>query len=168
MRPGTNPSPEGGMGYNELQQLKTVGEILETAQSFERAAQHIYSRLSAQLDHPLRELVQELADEEMQHVHLFAELAINPEAAIHGAEQIQAPANDHKFAEYLELPNIDQLADEQSILQYALGREQAAMEHYAVLAEATPEGPIRDLFRFLANEELAHKAELEKRYHELI
>ena len=42
------------------------------------------------------------------------------------------------------------------------------MEQYRALANEAPEGPIRDLFKYLANEELAHKANLEKRYYELV
>jgi hypothetical protein len=38
------------------------------------------------------------------------------------------------------------------------------MEQCGELALETPEGPIRDLFRFLGQEALTHKGELEKRY----
>jgi rubrerythrin len=38
-----------------------------------------------------------------------------------------------------------------------MGRDQAAMEQYQVLAEETPPGSIRDLFRFLAAQELEHR-----------
>jgi len=164
----TKPGAEGGKGYQKLQKLKTMGEILGTAKSFEETAYQFYSSLAPQVDKPLRELVQELADEELQHVHLFAELAVHPEVERRIVDKIQAPDNDHRFSDYVHLPSLDEFPDDQSILQYAMGREHAAMEQYASLAEATPAGPIRDLFRFLANEELAHKAELEKRYYELI
>ena len=53
-------------------------------------------------------------------------------------------------------------------LQYALGREHAAMEQYRELAQSTQPGPIRQLFEFLADEETQHKAELEKLYYELV
>lgn len=47
-------------------------------------------------------------------------------------------------------------------------REQAAMEEYPDLAAETPPGAIRDLFTWRAEEELAHKAELEKQYYQLV
>ena len=53
-------------------------------------------------------------------------------------------------------------------MQYALSREDAAARQYGELAQSTPEGPVRDLFLFLAKEEVQHKAELEKRYYELV
>lgn len=49
-----------------------------------------------------------------------------------------------------------------------MGREHAAMLHYAELTETAPEGPIRDLFRYLASEETRHKLALEKLYYETI
>ena len=42
------------------------------------------------------------------------------------------------------------------------------MEQYRALAEEVPEGPIHDLFKYLAEEELSHKADLEKRYYQLV
>jgi rubrerythrin len=54
------------------------------------------------------------------------------------------------------------------VLQYAMGREHIAMEHYQSLADGTAPGPIRDLFVYLANEETKHKAELEKLYYEMV
>ena len=47
--------------------------------------------------------------------------------------------------------------DDQAVLQYALMREHVAMEQYQSLAETAPDGPIKDLFIFLANEETKHK-----------
>jgi rubrerythrin len=65
----------------------------------------------------------------------------------------------------VQLPELGDLPDDQAILHYAMGREQAAMEQYQSLAADTPPGPVRDLFRFLAAQELEHKGELEKRYY---
>jgi len=42
------------------------------------------------------------------------------------------------------------------------------MEQYRSLAESTAPGPIKDLFKFLADEETQHKAELEKLYYEVV
>jgi len=42
------------------------------------------------------------------------------------------------------------------------------MEQYRALAEEAPEGRLKDLFTFLANEEQEHKNELEALYYEII
>lgn len=42
------------------------------------------------------------------------------------------------------------------------------MEQYGKLADTAPDGPIKELFRFLADEETKHKQELEKVCYEVV
>jgi rubrerythrin len=153
--------------YHLLKEKTTIGEILETACNFEQAAFNFYSELQTKVSKPLRVLVKELAEEEKRHFELFQELKSNPEISEYIKQLIHKPASDHRFSDYILLPKLDKI-DDQAIMQYALGREQAAMEQYTSLAEETPSGPIQDLFRYLAHEELEHKKELEKQYYELV
>jgi rubrerythrin len=158
-----------GEGFHELKEKTTIGDILETASAFEQTAFNFYTALLDKISKPLRPLVQELANEEKRHFELFQNLKKNPQVSEQIAELIKTPPSDHRFSDYILLPKLEDFIDDQAILQYALGREQAAREQYATLAEETPAGsPIQDLFRYLANEELEHKNELEKRYYELI
>ncbi|WP_353571572.1 ferritin family protein [Candidatus Albibeggiatoa sp. nov. BB20] len=161
--------PESG-GYQTLKAHTTMEQILKTTMSFEQAAYEFYGRLQDQisLSHRLYPLIQELIDEEKQHYALFKQLAQHPDVQAHIKNKIKIPASDHQFSDYIHPPQLDELPDDQSILQYAMGREKVAMEQYSALAEETPAGPIQDLFRFLANEEFEHKQELEKRYYALI
>lgn len=151
-----------------LKSLTTIGEVLETAMAFEKAAETFYTGLVDKVSKPMRELVRELAEEETRHYRLFEELRRRPDVASHIRDCIERPRVDHKFSDYVHLPELGENPDDQALLQYALARETAAAEEYAELAATAPEGPIRDLFRFLANEELEHKAELEKRYYEMV
>jgi rubrerythrin len=160
--------PEGGGGYRQLKEKQSLGEILETAMSFEKTARDFYAALVERVSKPTRSLVQELAAEEVRHYELFRDLAARADVHERVSEQIKTPPSDHRFSDYIQIPDLEDFPDEQSILQYALGREQAAMEQYSALAADTPAGAIRDLFRFLAQEELRHKGELEKRYYELV
>jgi rubrerythrin len=162
------PQPEGGGGYRQLEEKRSLGEILETAMSFEKTARDFYSALAERVSKPTRSLVQELAAEEVRHYELFGDLAARADVHERISEQIRTPPSDHKFSAYIQIPDLEDFPDEQSILQYALGREQAAMEQYSALAAHTPAGAIQDLFHFLAQEELRHKGELEKRYYELV
>ncbi len=82
--------------------------------------------------------------------------------------EIETPVNDHKFSDCIHLPDLGEKPDDQAVLQYALMREHTAMEQYTSLAQNTQEGPIQDLFLFLANEETKHKNDLEKLYYEVI
>lgn len=162
------PQPEGKGGYQRLKEAQTLGEILNTAMSFENSAREFYRALATKVNKPLRSLVEELAAEEERHYRLFDELSWHPHVRDHISDLIKTPANDHRFSDYIFLPELGDFPDDQAILQYALGREHAAMEQYTALAAETPPGPAQDLFRFLAQEELNHKAELEKRYYELV
>jgi hypothetical protein len=82
--------------------------------------------------------------------------------------EVQRTASDSQFSDCLHLPDLGEHPDDQAVLQYAMGREHAAMTHYGELANTAPEGLIRDLFQYLASEETKHKLELEKLYYEII
>jgi rubrerythrin len=157
-----------GSGRERLSQVKTIAEVLQTATLFEKTAMEFYSELVPKVSKPMRALVQELADEEALHLQMFQELSDNPEVHKHISERISVPASDHQFSDYIHLPDLGNNPDDQHILQYALGREHAAMEQYAALAKEVPTGPLKDVFLFLAEEELQHKKELEKRYYEIV
>lgn len=157
-----------GAGYDRPRASKTLADILETAMSFERAAHEFYTHLQAHVSKPMQDLVQELAEEESRHYALFKELKARPDVHEHITSRIKTPPSDSRFADYVHLPDLGKCPDDQSILQYAMAREHAAMAQYSALAQDLPEGPVRDLFVYLAEEELAHKAMLEKHYYELV
>ena len=149
-----------------LRNQTSLREILEVATSFERSARDFYTDLIPKVSKRIRYLVEELAFEEQDHFNRFRVLAEREDLAEQIRAEIQRPASDSQFSDCIHLPELGDNPDDQAVLQYALGREHAAMTHYTELAATTPEGPIRDLFRYLANEETQHKLELEKLYYE--
>lgn len=162
-------SPEGqSSGVQKLKATKTLAEILEVATSFEESARNFYRDLAPRVSKRIRYLVEELADEEQRHYDLFRELAARDDISEQVNATIATPASDSQFSDCIHLPDLGESPDDQAVLQYALGREHAAMEQYHALAESTEPGPIRDLFVFLADEETRHKLELEKTYYELV
>lgn len=154
--------------YHKLSEQKTLNEILEVAVTFEKVAYEFYSSLISKVSKNIRYLVVELADEEKQHYDLFNALKDDPGVLAQLNEKIKTPIEDHKFSNYIHLPNLNDHMDDQTILQYALGREDAAMKQYQQLAENAPEGSLKSVFQFLAYEETQHKRELEKKYYELV
>jgi rubrerythrin len=163
----SNKHPEGS-GYHALKEQTTLKAVLDTASEFEKTAYEFYHALQTRVGKPLRPLVEELVKEEQRHYALFQELSLRPDVQQRIADQIKRPASDHRFSDYVQGPALSECPDDQAILQYAMGREQAAMEQYSALADEAPAGVLRDTFRFLAQEELEHKKELEKRYGELV
>jgi len=155
-------------GRERLESKKTLKEILEVAISFEETARDFYAGLVPQVSKNIRWLVEELAEEEQRHYELFSELVARADIEDQIGTLVERPASDRRFSDCVLLPDLGDKPDDQAVLQYALGREHAAMEQYRALAEGTEPGPIHDLFAFLANEETEHKNELEKVYYEVV
>ena len=156
---------EGTHGIDRLRGKTTLREILEVATGFEAAARDFYSALIPKVSKRIRYLVEELAEEEQRHYDLFGALAQRTDIAEQVKQEIQRTASDSKFSDCLHLPDLGENPDDQAVLQYAMGREHAAMSHYGELAQTAPDGPIRELFQYLASEETKHKLELEKVYY---
>ncbi len=155
-------------GKDRLAGKTTVREILDVATGFERVARDFYSNLIPKVSKRIRYLAEELAAEEQRHFDLFTELAGRDDLAAEIESEIERPTTDSKFSDCLHIPELSEQPDDQEVLQFAMGREHTAMQHYGELAETAPAGPIRDLFIYLANEETKHKIELEKLYYEIV
>ena len=154
--------------YEKIHSKKTLAEILEVATSFEKAAWDFYTALIPKVSKNLRYLVKDLANEEKEHYEMFNNLAGMPNISSQIQNRIQTPVEDHRFSDYVQVPDLGEHPDDQTILQYALGREDAAMKQYRELADNTEPGPIHDLFEFLSYEETQHKRELEVLYYETV
>jgi rubrerythrin len=159
--------PEG-RGYQRLKSQSSLEDILRVAIDFERSARDFYTDMLPRVSKNIRYLLEELATEEQQHFDLFSQLAARSDLTQMLQTAIERPASDGRFSDCIHLPDMGDRPDDQSILQYALMREHAAMEQYSALALNTPPGPVQDLFKFLANEETLHKHALEKRYYEVV
>jgi rubrerythrin len=155
-------------GIDRIRSRKTLAEILEVASSFEQTARDFYTALAPRVSKRIRDLVEELAQEEQRHFDLFDALRKRGDAAEWIRAEVATPASDSRFSDCIHLPDLGENPDDQAVLQYAMGREHAAMEQYRSLAESVEPGPIQDLFRFLADEETRHKLELEKIYYEVV
>ncbi len=155
-------------GSDKLQSKKTLKEILTVAGEFEKTARDFYTALIPKVSKQIRYLLEELAEEEQRHYDLFKELKARPDLEQQIAELVDIPASDQRFSDAILVPDLGENPDDQAVLQYALGREHAAMEQYRSLAASTSEGPIRELFVFLANEETLHKNQLERLYYETV
>ena len=152
-------------GIERLRGKTSLQEILAVATGFEASARDFYRSLIPKVSKRIRYLVEELAAEEQQHFDLFSTLAQRSDIAEQVKLEIERTATDSQFSDCLHLPDLGEQPDDQSVLQYAMGREHAAMQHYGELAQTAPAGPIQALFQYLASEETKHKLELEKVYY---
>jgi len=154
--------------YERIRSKKSLEEILEVATSFEEAARDFYADLIPKVSKNFRWLVEELASEEQGHYDLFTNLRKRGDIANQIRAKVRTPVTDGKFSDAVHVPDLGENPDDQVVLQYAMGREHLAMQHYRELADSTEPGPIKELFEYLANEEAKHKEELEKLYYETV
>lgn len=154
--------------FDRLSAMTDLREVLATATEFERTARDFYTALIPKVSKNLRYLVEELAEEEQEHFDLFSQMAARKDLADSLKARIKRPASDRKFSDCILLPDLGEQPDDQTVLQYAMMREHAAMEQYTALAEITEPGPLHDLFQYLANEETKHKNELEVIYYQTV
>lgn len=159
---------EGSHGIERLRGKTSIGEILAVATHFEESARDFYQALIPKVSKRIRYLVEELAAEEQRHAELFTTLAARTDLTEHIRDEVQRTAADSRFSDCIQLPELGENPDDQAVLQYALGREQAAMSHYGELAQAQLPGPVKEIFVYLAAEETRHKLELEKLYYETV
>lgn len=156
------------MKKEALSKLATVEEVLETVAEFDREAHGFYVELIPKVSKSIRYIVEELARAELAHIRKISALAKSPELADHLKDAILRPEADRRFSDAIHTPELGENPDDQEVLQYALGREQVAIEEYSELAANTPPGPLHEVFSFLANEESKHKSELEALYYEIV
>ena len=133
--------------YERIQSMTTLKDVLEVASSFEESTRDFYAGLIAKVSKNVRWVVEELAKEEQQHYDLLMTLSARPDIASQVKAQIATPASDGRFSDAVHIPDLGERPDDQAVLQYAMGREHLAMEHYRNLANEAPAGPIKDLIR---------------------
>ncbi len=139
---------------------KSLDEILECAIAKERAAHAIYSRAAEEAKLPsARRLLREMAQTEAEHEKALRNLDIGgfPDRSL---EKIE----DLRIAEFLKDVDLEPRADFQTILVYAIKREQKSRDFYEAMAEQCNDAGAVKLFKALAAEEQAHKSTLEKIY----
>jgi rubrerythrin len=160
---------EGDAGKREqLRETSSVLEVIDVAIQFEEAAAAFYQQLIPRVSKPLRWLVSTLAEEEEEHAARLREMHKRPDLQQLLERHLQQLRIDPRFSDALQTPDLEAVRDEQALLEYALSREQLALEQYRQLAQESLPGPLRELFQWLANEEIDHKGELEKRYYALV
>ena len=145
----------------------TVEGIIQRAIRFEEDAYNFYTGASEMVKLPhVKDMLNELAGEEVKHKEKLEELLAGDTEKIVAAKQGQK-IQDLKLADYLVAPPLDGDATIQDVLMTAMQREKNSHEFYNLMAELASEAA-KDLFQFLAQEELGHKNKVEVLYDDII
>ena len=140
--------------------LKNYDDIIKFAISREEAAIDTYGDLSEKAKVPgLRELLQELQNEERNHKKLLEDITPEQISSFKTEEVI-----DLKISDFLteEPPSEDMTF--QDLLILAAKKEQQAVDLYTKLGEETESEEMKKLFDFLITQEKNHKLKLETEY----
>lgn len=105
----------------------------------------------------VKQVFQQLANEEMQHKETLEKLKMNPELIM----KFKTPQNDYKIAEATQTPDLDINMKPADAIALAMKREQDSVEFYRSLAEMADDAEIKKIFENLVNMELSHKTKLE-------
>lgn len=144
-------------------------EILRQAIRFEEESYALYThaiQISTAAD--AQAMLEDLAAQELGHKQKLQRLQAQGVANLVPVVRT-TEARDLKLAEVLQAPSeLDAEADLQDVLLVAMQREKSTREFYLKLGQLTAEGPVRNLFDFLAEEELKHKQRVESLYEQLV
>jgi rubrerythrin len=145
-----------------------IDQILKRAIQFEEQARDFYLDAVNMVKQPhIKDALRDLAQEEVKHKERL-QMLLEGDTQTLVAVQKRGQIQDLKLAEYLVSSPLDRDATFQDVLVVAMHREQSSHEFYSTMATIAGEPATRELFEFLAQEELAHKNKVETLYDEVV
>ena len=146
----------------------SIEEILKRAVHFEEQAHDFYMGAVDMVKQPhIKTILQDLAAEEIKHKEKLEALIAGDTTALI-AVQKRGEIQDLKLADYLVEPTLGENATFQDVLGAAMHREKSSFEFYSTMAGVAGDASIKELFEFLAEEELGHKNKIETLYDEVV
>jgi len=144
-----------------------VEDIIQQAIAREEDSYALYTK-AKEMVRPshVKGLLEDLAQAELGHKAKLESLLKDD------VERVIAPEHrekvvDLKISDYLKPVSLDEVAGISDVLLLAMQNEKEARDFYAEMAQRTT-GTAKNLFEFLANEELKHKNQVETIYEEIV
>jgi rubrerythrin len=139
-------------------------ELIDFAIEQEQEAVNFYTELAAKARAPhIRAVLEEFVHQERGHKAKLAAVRAR------GSVQLsRTPAVDLKIADYLTDPRPDSNLDYRAALVIAMQKEKAAYRLYQDLGRQCDDPELKEIFRFLAQEEAGHKLMFETEYDDLL
>ena len=146
----------------------TVEHILEQAIQFEAQAYDFYTSAVDMAKQPhIKDVLRDMAAEETKHKQKL-QAVLEGDTSVLIATQKRGQVEDLKLAEYLVAPTLGDNPTFQDVLVVAMHREKSSHEFYTKMAALADDQAVRELFGFLASEELVHKNKVETLYDEVV
>jgi rubrerythrin len=152
------------MGVEEMENFKSVDELLDFAVAKEEDSACFYTNLAQRMQKPaMRQVFEEFAKEELGHKAKL--LAVKREKLLAPAEQ---RVQDLRIADYLVEEEVRDDMEYDGALRLAMQQEKASFKLYMHLATATDNARLRGTLLNLAQEEAKHKLRFEIEYDDVI
>ena len=136
---------------------------LEKAIEMEQHSFNVYKRVyQLSQDNQAKDLVKELALEELEHKYTIERAFFEETAALHDAGLNEGPTM--KLDLLLEEKPLEQTDSVQDIMIYAIHEEKRAVDYYEKMAKQCGGAPMEKMFARLQHDELNHLSRLEKLY----
>jgi len=148
----------------EMENFKSIDEVLDFAMKKEQEAVDFYIMLASQLkSEEMKSVFEEFALEEVKHKARLQKIKDERLFEI-PVEKIA----DLKISDYVDNITVRPDMSYQDALMLAMNREKAAYKLYIRLASKVNNTALKDIFISLANEESKHKLRFELEYDEYI
>lgn len=149
-------------------QENAIASIIKTAIQREIDAYTLYNNAASMTSEAgAREVLEDLAAQEQGHRHRL-EALLRGDAVKVVTKTQRRKVEDLKITDYLIEVPLTPDSDLQDILIVAGKRERASYELYNALARVAEDDETRQLFEYLADEELIHKRRVERLYDDLV
>ena len=140
--------------------LSEYKSIIKFAMENEVEAQKFYEEAAEKVENTqLKEMFAEFAEEEKRHREILKQVYMSNRMGEYFHED-----RDYHVAEDIDLPVLSTAMKPADAIALAMKKEEAAMRHYAQLAEACDDADQRRIFQELAAMESEHKHKMERAF----
>jgi rubrerythrin len=116
-------------------------------------------------DRHARVVLEELASEELEHMHILQKALIGETVALHDKGESTGPPMNLTY--FLADKPLDPNSSPQDVMVYAIHDEKRSVDFYQKMATQCAGAPMEDIFSKLYQEEKIHLARLEEAYEKL-
>ena len=136
---------------------------LEKAIEMEMKSFQTYKEAYLKIREPrVKELVKDLALEELEHKYILEKAYFEETVALHEEGMKEGPSM--KLSLLLKEKPLEDDADDQDVMIYAIHDEKRAVDFYKKMAEQCGGAPMEEMFKRLHQDEDAHLVRLEEIY----
>ena len=149
-------------------QTKKIEEIIKQAIKGEEDSHALYmSAMRNVKSTQAKAMLEEMGKDELGHKAKLEKL-LRQGLRWEVAQGEFKKVTDLKVGDHLVVKPLEEGADIQAVLTYAIHREKESHDLYAMMAGVACDTTTHNLFEFLANEELTHKRKLESLFEDTV